>query len=70
MVATKVVMPKPGWITEKGTVLTWFKKEGDRVEKGQPLFEIETEKVTTEVEAPASGILRKILVPEGTVVPV
>ena len=70
MVATKVVMPKPGWITEKGTVLTWFKKEGERVEKGQPLFEIETEKVTTEVESPASGILRKILVPEGTEVPV
>jgi pyruvate dehydrogenase E2 component (dihydrolipoamide acetyltransferase) len=67
---TKVLMPKPGWITEEGTVIGWFKKEGDRVEKGQPLLEVETEKVTTEVEAPASGILRRILVPTGSVVPV
>lgn len=55
---------------KKGTVIEWFKKEGDTVEKGEPLVEVLTEKVTYDIEASSSGILRKILVEEGVDVPV
>lgn len=55
---------------KKGKVAKWFKKEGDSVQKGEALFEVETEKITNKVEAPASGILFQIVVPEGTTVPV
>ncbi|KPV64217.1 MAG: branched-chain alpha-keto acid dehydrogenase subunit E2 [Candidatus Bathyarchaeota archaeon BA2] len=55
---------------KEGTVVQWFKKEGDMVEKGEPLVEVLSEKATYEVEAPASGVLRKILAEEGTDVPV
>jgi len=54
----------------EGRVVKWLKREGDRVAKGEPLFEVETEKATVEVEAPASGILGKILAGDGTVLPV
>jgi len=67
---TEVIMPKSGWTMTEAILAKWFKKEGDLVEKGEALFEFETEKVVTEVEAPATGILRKILAPEGSVVPV
>src|SRR5258706_12383209 len=52
---------------ESGTIVRWLKSEGDPVEKGEPLYELDTEKVTQEVEAEASGTLLKILVPEGEV---
>ena len=52
---------------ESGTVVRWLKQEGDRVEKGEPLYEVDTEKVTQEVEADASGVLLKISVEEGEV---
>lgn len=68
--ATEVVIPLMGLTVEKGTILSWLKAEGERVEKGEPLFEVETDKVTVEVESPDSGILRKILVPQGVEVPV
>lgn len=58
-------MPKMSQTTEKGKVVKWLRKEGDRVEKGEPLLEIETEKTTIELEARGSGKLRKILVREG-----
>ncbi len=67
---TKVTMPKFGWTMTEGKIVRWLKKEGDAVKKGEPLFEIETEKMETEVEAVASGILKKILAPEGSVVEV
>ena len=67
--ATEVIMPKMGMTMEEGTVLQWFKQEGDQVEKGQPLLEIETDKVDVEVEAPASGILRGVLAKANDVVP-
>jgi 2-oxoglutarate dehydrogenase E2 component (dihydrolipoamide succinyltransferase) len=54
----------------EGTVTKWLKKPGDRIARDEPLFEISTDKVDTEVPAPASGILEKILVPEGQTVPV
>jgi pyruvate dehydrogenase E2 component (dihydrolipoamide acetyltransferase) len=68
--AVEVVLPLLGLSEEKGTIVRWVKSEGDKVEKGDVLFEVETDKVVTEVESPASGILRKILVPEGVEVPV
>jgi len=68
--ATEVVIPMLGITVERGKILKWFKSEGDRVEKGESIFEVEAEKVTTEVESPASGILKKILVHENIEVPV
>ena len=65
-----VVMPKLGDTMEEGKVLNWLKQEGDLVEKGDALAEIETEKVNIEVEAFKPGVLRKILVPAGATVPV
>jgi pyruvate dehydrogenase E2 component (dihydrolipoamide acetyltransferase) len=59
-----------GITVEKGTILEWMKKEGDPVTKGEIIFIVETEKVTTEVESPASGILAKIMIPAGVEVPV
>src|SRR5436853_641620 len=50
---------------ESGTIVKWLKAEGDRVEKGEPLYELDTDKVTQEVEAEASGVLLKIAVAEG-----
>jgi len=54
----------------EGTVTKWFKKVGDRIERDEPLFEISTDKVDTDVPSPAAGTLTEILVPEGTTVPV
>ncbi|MHB8731572.1 MAG: dihydrolipoamide acetyltransferase family protein, partial [bacterium] len=68
--ATEVVLPKLGLTQEEGTVVRWIKPEGSRVAKGEPLFEVMTDKATIEVEAPASGVLLRILVPEGTTAPV
>lgn len=68
--ATEVIMPQASMTMEEGTIVRWLKKEGSPVEKGEILFEIETDKATMEIEAPASGVLKKILVPEGAVVPV
>jgi len=68
--ATEVVMPKLGLTMEKGTIGAWLVEEGKEVGKGQPLLEVITDKVTMEVEAQASGVLRKILVPAGEEVPV
>jgi pyruvate dehydrogenase E2 component (dihydrolipoamide acetyltransferase) len=52
---------------ESGTIVKWLKSEGDRVEKGEPLYELDTDKVTQEVEAEAAGVLLKIAIPEGEV---
>jgi pyruvate dehydrogenase E2 component (dihydrolipoamide acetyltransferase) len=66
-VASEVTLPRLGQGMESGTIVRWLKSEGDPVEKGEPLYELDTEKVTQEVEAEASGTLLKILVPEGEV---
>lgn len=68
--AVEVVLPALGLTVEKGTILKWLKKEGDLVSKGESLYEVEADKVTTEVESPANGVLSKILVPEGVEVPI
>jgi len=67
---TKVVMPRLSLTMKEGTIVQWFKKEEEAVEKGEPLVEVLSEKVTYNVEAPASGILKKILVTEGSEAPV
>jgi pyruvate dehydrogenase E2 component (dihydrolipoamide acetyltransferase) len=67
---TEIKMPRYGWTMTEGKIVKWLKREGDPIESGEAIFEIETEKVETEVEAIASGILSKILVSEGTVVSV
>jgi pyruvate dehydrogenase E2 component (dihydrolipoamide acetyltransferase) len=66
-VAKEATLPRLGQGMESGVVVKWLKAEGDRVEKGEPLFEVETDKATQEVEAEASGILLKILVQSGEV---
>jgi pyruvate dehydrogenase E2 component (dihydrolipoamide acetyltransferase) len=63
-------MPRLSLTMKEGIVIRWFKREGDPVKKGEPLVEVLSEKVTYDVEAPASGILRKILAEEGVEVPV
>jgi pyruvate dehydrogenase E2 component (dihydrolipoamide acetyltransferase) len=63
-------LPALGLTVEKGKILKWIKKEGETVAKGDSLYEVEADKVTTEVESPASGVLRKILIPEGVEVPI
>ena len=65
--ATEVKLPRLGPGMESGTIVRWLKNEGDRVERGEPLYELDTEKVTQEVEAEASGVLLKIAVREGEV---
>jgi pyruvate dehydrogenase E2 component (dihydrolipoamide acetyltransferase) len=63
-------MPKLGLTMTEGTVSSWLKKEGDEVKESEPLFEVETDKLTNTIEAPASGILRKIIAEAGATVPV
>jgi pyruvate dehydrogenase E2 component (dihydrolipoamide acetyltransferase) len=66
-VATEVILPRLGQGMESGTIVRWLKSEGEPVEKGEPLFELDTDKVTQEVEAEAAGVLLKIAVAEGEV---
>jgi pyruvate dehydrogenase E2 component (dihydrolipoamide acetyltransferase) len=68
--ATDVIMPALGMAQETGKVLRWLKAEGDEVSKGEPLMEVETDKVTVEIEAPAGGVLASLRASEGAEVPV
>jgi pyruvate dehydrogenase E2 component (dihydrolipoamide acetyltransferase) len=65
--ATEVKLPRLGQGMESGTIVKWLKSEGDNVEKGEALYELDTDKVTQEVEAEASGVLLKIAISEGEV---
>src|SRR5512146_2090638 len=67
---THVLMPSLGFDMTEGKLARWLMKEGDRIEKGQAIAEIETEKATVEIEATASGVLAKIIVQAGQTVPV
>jgi pyruvate dehydrogenase E2 component (dihydrolipoamide acetyltransferase) len=67
---TSIQMPQLGETIIEGTILKWLKAEGDTIERDEPLFEISTDKVDTEVPSPVSGTVTKILVEEGTTVPV
>jgi pyruvate/2-oxoglutarate dehydrogenase complex dihydrolipoamide acyltransferase (E2) component len=64
--AVNVIMPQAGQDLETGIVKHWHKAEGDAVAKGEPIVQIETEKVNLDVEAPAAGVLLRILAPDET----
>jgi len=65
-----VIMPQLGETVTEGTIANWYKKVGDAVRADEPLFEVETDKVTTEIPAIASGVVKAILVEVGATVPV
>lgn len=65
-----VLMPQLGETVTEGTITTWHKKVGDQVQSGEPLFEVATDKVETDIPATESGVLAEILVQEGDTVPV
>ena len=65
-----VIMPQLGETVTEGTVTNWYKKVGDAVRADEPLFDVETEKVTTEIPAQIDGVLTEILVDPGVPVPV
>src|SRR5512142_2999822 len=70
MAASNVLMPQMGYDMTQGKILRWIKHEGDQVQKGDVVAEIETDKVNIEIEAFASGTLLKLVAQEGDTVPV
>ena len=68
--ATNVIMPALGMAQEKGRLIRWLVEPGATVNKGDPLMEVETDKTTVEIEAPASGILAQVTAAAGDEVPV
>ena len=68
--ATEFTMPKLGEVMEEGTIVTWKKKVGDEVKRDEAIVEIQTDKVTIELESPEAGTILKILVPEEATVPI
>jgi pyruvate dehydrogenase E2 component (dihydrolipoamide acetyltransferase) len=68
MAETKVIMPQMGESIFEGTITKWLKKKGDTIQRDEPLFEISTDKIDSEIPAPASGVLQDILVKEGQTV--
>lgn len=70
MGTTDVIMPVLGMSQDSGKLVHWFKKDGEWVEKGEPLMEVETDKATVEIESPASGILTQVTAQAGDEVPV
>jgi pyruvate dehydrogenase E2 component (dihydrolipoamide acetyltransferase) len=68
--AETITMPKLGFDMQEGTLVRWIKNEGENINKGDVLAEIETDKATVEVESSASGIVRRLLVDQGAVVPI
>src|SRR6187399_3753584 len=65
--ATEIKLPRLGQGMESGTIVKWLKDEGEPVKKGEPLYELDTDKVTQEVEAESDGVLLKIVVADGEV---
>ncbi len=65
---TQVLMPQLGESVDEGTITRWLKAAGDSIEEYEPLLEINTDKVDSEIPSPAAGVLLEILVPEGTTV--
>ncbi len=66
--ATLIKMPKMGATMTEGTLTNWIVKEGDTVEEGDAIFEVETDKLSNEIESYEDGMILKILVEEGTTV--
>ncbi|HLY72740.1 MAG TPA: dihydrolipoamide acetyltransferase family protein [Planctomycetota bacterium] len=67
---TNIVMPQMGESIFEGTITKWLKKEGEPVKRDEPLFEISTDKIDTEIQSSVGGVLKKILMPEGSKVPI
>ena len=68
--AQEIVLPQWGMEMQDATIVRWLKQEGDSVQEGEPLVELETAKIATELESTASGVVAHILVPEGAIVPI
>ncbi|HEY6540578.1 MAG TPA: biotin/lipoyl-containing protein, partial [Ktedonobacteraceae bacterium] len=68
--ATDVILPALGMSQDTGKIIQWLKAEGDQVVKGEPLVEIETDKATVEIEAPANGVLARVSAAAGEDIPV
>src|SRR5947207_498417 len=68
--AEKLTMPRLGQSMEEGTIVQWYKREGDEVRKGEPLLEVMTDKANIDVEATVDGLLRRILAQADETVPV
>ena len=66
----EIILPKQGLQMIEGTITRWFKAEGDTIQAGEPLFEMETDKVVMTIDAAASGKLQQIYKGEGETVPV
>ena len=67
---TEVIMPKVDMDMSVGTISAWHAADGQRVEKAAPLFDIETDKASMEIESPATGFLRVAKLPAGTSIPI
>jgi pyruvate dehydrogenase E2 component (dihydrolipoamide acetyltransferase) len=68
--AQEIVLPQWGMEMQDAVIVKWLKQEGDSIEEGEPLVELETAKIATELESTASGVVAHILVPEGATVPI
>jgi len=68
--ATAIYMPKNGMAMEEGKLIRWMVKVGDKVELDQPIMEIETDKITMESEAPATGTILSLSAKDGDTIPV
>ena len=68
--ATNIVMPQMGYDMREGTVVKWYKGEGEEVARGEVIADIETDKATVEFEAYTSGVLRRIIADAGGAIPV
>src|ERR1700741_5031015 len=68
--AVDVIMPQMGESIFEGTITRWLKKPGDRVERDEPLFEISTDKVDTEIPSPTAGVLAEVMVAEAQTGPI
>ena len=68
--AAEFTMPMLGEVMEEGRIVAWHKRVGDRVEKGERILEVETDKAIMDVESTVSGVVQEILVPAGATVPV
>ena len=68
--ASEIVLPQWGMEMQDGTIVRWLKQEGDTIEEGEPIVEVETAKLQTELESTASGVLSRIVAQEGEIVPI